>query len=161
MGFQQENKCNDILSRWKITFQLSDTKSQHFLELLNDDNKLIEPSYTKGRPWLKYFGHSNLLCVRASRATVNYMPIDKYWLRFFPREEFKYVICKFTCPEITSPCVMGHFEHWRFYFILFFWVYFSFSFLFILKNDEEAHDNKVTWQVTWCDITSLEHDGRI
>ena len=31
-----------------------------------------------------------------------------------------------------------------FYFILFFQVYFSFSFLFILKDDEEAHDNEVT-----------------
>jgi len=31
-----------------------------------------------------------------------------------------------------------------FYFVLFFRVYFSFSFLFILKNDEEACDNEVT-----------------
>jgi len=90
MGFQQENECNDILSRWKMTFQSSDAKSQHFLELLDDDdNKPIEPSYAKGGPWLKYFGHSNSLCVRASRAIVNYAPIGEYRLRFFPREEFK------------------------------------------------------------------------
>ena len=89
MGFQQENKCNDILSRWKMTFQLSDAKSQHFLELLDDDNKPIEPSYAKGGPWLKYFGHSNSLCARASRAIVNDAPIGEYWLRFFPQEEFK------------------------------------------------------------------------
>jgi len=87
--FSRKKKCNDILSRWKITFQLSDEKGQHFLELLNDNNKPIEPSYAKGGPWLKYFGHSNSLCVRASRAIVNHVPIGKYWLRFFPQEEFK------------------------------------------------------------------------
>ena len=48
-----------------------------------------------------------------------------------------------------------------FYFI--FWFYFSFFFLsyFILKDDEEAHDKEVTWQVTWCNIIGLEPGGRI
>jgi len=48
----------------------------------------------------------------------------------------------------------------NFYFILF---YFSILlyFFFFLKSDEEAHDNEVTWQVTWCDVTSLEHDRRV
>jgi len=45
-------------------------------------------STPKGRPWLKYFGHSNLLCTRATRAIVNHAPIGEYRLRFFPREDF-------------------------------------------------------------------------
>jgi len=44
---------------------------------------------TKEGPWLKCFGHSNLLCARALRAIVNHAPIGDYCLRFFPREEFK------------------------------------------------------------------------
>jgi len=48
--FSRKNECDDILSRWKMTFQLSDEKGQHFLELLDDDNKPIEPSYAKGGP---------------------------------------------------------------------------------------------------------------
>ena len=39
-------------------------------------------------------------------------------------------------------------------------ILFSFSFSFLL-DDKEARDIKVTWQVTWCDIMGLEHDGRI
>ena len=39
--------------------------------------------YQKVDFWLKYFGHSNLLCTRATRAIINYAPIGKYYLRFF------------------------------------------------------------------------------
>jgi len=72
-----------------MQFQASDDKGRHFLELLNDNSNPIEPSIAKGGPWLKYFGHSNLLCARASRVIVNHAPIGEYCLRFFPREEFK------------------------------------------------------------------------
>jgi len=61
-----------------MTFQLLDEKSQHFLELLDDNNKPINLSYTKDGLWLKYFGHSNSLYTRASRVIVNYVPIGKY-----------------------------------------------------------------------------------
>jgi len=62
--------------------------------------------------------------------------------------------------------VMGHFEYKHFYFILFyfFWFYFFFSlffFSFSLEMMKRVHDKKVTWQVTWCDVTSLEPGGRI
>ena len=71
-----------------MTFQASDDKGVHFLELLDDNLNIIEPTYRKGGSWLKYFGHSNLLCARATRAIVNHAPIGEYWLRFFPRENF-------------------------------------------------------------------------
>lgn len=72
-------------------FQASDTKERNFLELLDNNSNIIELMYSKGGSWLKYFGHSNLLCVRASRAIVNHTFTEEYHLRFFPQVEF-------TCP---------------------------------------------------------------
>ena len=74
---------------WRMMFQASNAKGQNFLDLLDDNLKPIEPSYSKGGPWLKFFGHSNSLCARASRAIINHAPIGEYRLRFFPQEEFK------------------------------------------------------------------------
>ena len=45
-----------------MTFQALDGKGNHFLDLLDVNFNVIEPSYTKGGPWLQWFGHSNLLC---------------------------------------------------------------------------------------------------
>jgi len=82
-----------------MIFQVLDAKGWHFLELLNDDLKPIEPPYAKGGPWLKTFGHSNSLYTRASRAIVNCAPIEEYHLRFFPRKEFK---CLYSLYPIES-----------------------------------------------------------
>jgi len=82
--FSRKNKCDIILNNWKMSFQVLNNKENFFLELLNNDSKLIEPSISKGGPWLKYFGHSNSLYARATRVIVNYAPIGKYYLRFFP-----------------------------------------------------------------------------
>jgi len=87
--FSKKNKCDDILNVWKMTFQASDLKGKLFLDLLDDNNNIIKPSYTKGGSWLKVFRHSNSLCVHALRAITNHAPIGKYRLKFFPREEFK------------------------------------------------------------------------
>ena len=72
-----------------MTFQASDLKGKQFLDLLDGDNNIIEPSYAKEGSWLKVFSHSNSLCTHASCAITNYAPIGKYRLRFFPRKEFK------------------------------------------------------------------------
>jgi len=80
--FSKKSKCNDILSIWKMTFQASDLKGHQFLELYDEDNNSLEPSYSKGSTWLKYFGHSNSLCTRVTRAIVNHAPIGEYRLRF-------------------------------------------------------------------------------
>ena len=69
-------------------FQASDLKGNQFLDLLDDNNNIIEPSYTKGGLWLKLIGHSNSLCVQATRAITNHAPTGKYRLRFFLGEEF-------------------------------------------------------------------------
>jgi len=72
-----------------MIFQASDSKSQHFLELLDENLKPIKPLSFKEGLWLKFFRHSNLLCARALRAILNHASIGKYQLRFFPKEEFK------------------------------------------------------------------------
>ena len=72
-----------------MTFQALDYKEKQFLDLLDGDNNIIELLHTKGRAWLKYFGHFNSLYTRASKAITNHAPIGKYRLRIFPREEFK------------------------------------------------------------------------
>jgi len=69
--------------RWKITFQVSDEKGHQFLELFDNDNKPLKLTCSKGRSWLKYFGHFNSLCVRATRAIVNHASTGEYQLRFF------------------------------------------------------------------------------
>ena len=89
--FDRKHECNKIINKWKMTFQALDAKGWHFLELLDDNLKPIELSYAKGGLWLKTFGHSNPLCARASRVIVNHAPIGEYHLRFFPREEFKFL----------------------------------------------------------------------
>ena len=65
-----------------------DLKDGSFLDLVDSDNSILEPSYCKGSTWLKYFGHSNMLCTRATRAITNHAPIGEYWLHFFPNEVF-------------------------------------------------------------------------
>jgi len=63
-----------------MTFQASDGKGNQFLDLLDDDLNVIEPSYFKGGSWLQAFGHSNSLCTHAVRAITNHTPIGEYRL---------------------------------------------------------------------------------
>ena len=72
-----------------MTFQASNLKGNHFLDLLDDNNKIIKLTYTKGRSWLKIIGYSNSLYAYATKAITNHTPISEYRLMFFPRKEFK------------------------------------------------------------------------
>ena len=94
--FCKKIDSEDIINQWKMTFQASDGKDKQFLDLLDDDFNLIEPSYTKGGPWLQVFGHSNSLCAHAMRAITNHAPIGEYRLRFFPNKDF-------SCPCNNYP----------------------------------------------------------
>jgi len=87
--YSKKKECDNILNIWKMTFQASDKKENQFLDLLDNNSCIIEPSYIKGGPWLQSFGHLNSLCAWTSRAITNHAPIGEYRLRFFPREEFK------------------------------------------------------------------------
>ena len=72
-----------------MTFQASDLKGSQFLDLLDNDNNDIKPSYIQGGLCLKKFGYSNSLCAWAIRAITNHAPTGEYQLRFFSKEEFK------------------------------------------------------------------------
>jgi len=61
-----------------MTFQVSDLKERNFMDLVNSDNNVLEPIYSKDGTWLQYFGHSNMLCARATRTITNYAPIGEY-----------------------------------------------------------------------------------
>ena len=87
-NFSKKTECENILNFWRMTFQASDDRGHHFLDLLDKDSNLLEPSTANSRPQLKQFGYSNSLCTRVTRVIVNHIPIGKYRLRFFPREEF-------------------------------------------------------------------------
>ena len=78
--FCKKSDCDELTKLWKMTFQALDGKGNHFLDLLDDDLNVIEPSYTRSGPWLQAFGHSNSLCARASRAITNHAPIGEYRL---------------------------------------------------------------------------------
>ena len=86
--FSKKLESDNIINSWKMSFQVSDLKERNFLELVNSDNITLEPTYCKGGPWLQAFGHSNLLCTKATRAITNHAPIEKYRLKFFPKEDF-------------------------------------------------------------------------
>jgi len=71
-----------------VMFLTSNLKEKYFLDLLDNKHNTIVSSYIKGGPWIKHFGHSNLLCARVTRAITNHALIDEYCLRFFPNEYF-------------------------------------------------------------------------
>jgi len=45
--FSKKSKSDDILKVWKMMFQASDLKENQFLDLLDNDNNIIKPSYVK------------------------------------------------------------------------------------------------------------------
>jgi len=100
-NFSKKWGYNDILNKWKMSFQVLDNKGQNFLKLLDEDLKPIELLISKSGLWLKYFGHSNSLCARATRAIINHAPIGECHLRFFSWEEFK-------CPCNLYPIESRH-----------------------------------------------------
>ena len=86
--FCKKTDSDDIINQWKMTFQASDGKGNHFLDLVDDNFNPIEPLYIKGGPWLQSFGYSNSICARATRAITNHVPIGEYHLRFLPNMDF-------------------------------------------------------------------------
>ena len=87
--FCKKAESDNIVKQWKMCFQAFDGKGNNFLDLLDDNFNIIEPSYIKGGLWLQTFGYSNSLCTRATRAITNHVPIGEFRLKFFPNEDFK------------------------------------------------------------------------
>jgi len=62
--YSRKEECDSILKKWQMYFQAFDLKGRNFLDLNDDNNKPIQPSYSKGGSWLKHFSVSNSLCAR-------------------------------------------------------------------------------------------------
>jgi len=69
-------------------FQALKYKGRNFLDLNNNNNQHIYPTYAKDGAWLKYFSLSNMMCIYITRLITNYTSIGEYRLRFFPKEPF-------------------------------------------------------------------------
>ena len=67
MYFSEKEECNSVVKKWQMYFQVSDYKGNYFLNLNNDNNQPICPTYCKGDAWLKYFGISNSLYAHITR----------------------------------------------------------------------------------------------
>ena len=76
--FSKKLESDNIISKWKMMFQVSDLKGKSFLDLVDGDDNILEPSYCKGGTWLQFFGQSNMLYARAMRAITNYAPIGEF-----------------------------------------------------------------------------------
>jgi len=46
--FSRKLECDDLTNRWKMIFQTLNLKGNHFLNLVDGDNKPLEPLYIKG-----------------------------------------------------------------------------------------------------------------
>jgi len=112
-SFSKKSKYNNILSTWKIIFQSLNFKEQQFLELYNDDNNPIEPSYTKGGLWLMHFSHSNLLFGKATRMITNHTSIGEYRLRFFSQKDFSYLCSNYSIRHYIYHKCRRYNEYWN------------------------------------------------
>jgi len=45
--FSKKLESDNIISKWKMTFQVSDLKEKSFLDLVDGDDNILEPSYCK------------------------------------------------------------------------------------------------------------------
>ena len=51
--FCKKSDSDKLIKLWKMTFQASEGKGKNFLDLLDDNLNVVEPSYAKGGPWLQ------------------------------------------------------------------------------------------------------------
>jgi len=49
-NFSRKTECESILNFWRMTFQASDDREYHFLDLLERGSNLLEPSTANSRP---------------------------------------------------------------------------------------------------------------
>ena len=61
-----------------MMFQALNLKERNFMDLVDSDNNVLEPTYSKNSIWLQYFGYLNTLCARTIRAIINHTPIGEY-----------------------------------------------------------------------------------
>jgi len=50
--FSKKSECDNIVNIWKMIFQVSDLKGRNFMDFVDSDNNILEPTYSKGGIWL-------------------------------------------------------------------------------------------------------------
>ena len=156
--FSRKNECNNILNSWKMHFQALDDKGQHFLELLDDDSKPIEPLISKGGTWLKYclrfFPWKEFKCPCGLYPIESRWHIlhecrryDNYWN---PRRDSIVHLTLFL--EFNSSQTVNSFFWFQSLFIFFLSPSFSsFSFCFIFCSSCSVHPNVYSYEVATMD----------
>jgi len=82
--FSRKKECNSTLTEWQKMFSTEKRKGQLFLNFEDNKQRIIKPTYTKGRSWLLSIGFTNALCAHFTHMTTSYTPIGEYHQKFFP-----------------------------------------------------------------------------
>jgi len=85
-AFSKKEECDSIWKKWQQYFQASNNKGNHFLDLYDDNDQILTPTYTKGGTWLRHVSNSNTICARLTRLITNHAPIGEYYQCFFPNK---------------------------------------------------------------------------
>ena len=94
---------------------------------------------------------------RATRAITNHATIREYQLRFFPREEFKYLYSKYPI-EISVKFTNGKLSLSLFYFSFYFHSILFFYFLFLEQLGLGLIGHTVTSVTTWWCSHKTDHE---
>ena len=153
--FSKKEKYDFIIYKYQIYFQISNYKKRNFLNLNNDDNQLLHPTYSKDSIWLKHVSLSNLLCAYFIRLITNHALIGEYKQRFFSNKSVTYPY-SITC------------QSWRWWTLIiwFFSHFFFFYFYFVnlgLEFNVILHITITKCYMAWLGIIhqSLSHDAII
>ena len=46
-NFNKKSEYDNIVNKWKMMFQALDIKGRNFMDLVNSDNNVLEPTYSK------------------------------------------------------------------------------------------------------------------
>ena len=75
INFLYSKSTISCLNIWRISFNYLTIQGQYFLSLRDRNCKSFQPSYFKGSSWLSHIGQSVTLCIRTTRAILNYTSI--------------------------------------------------------------------------------------
>ena len=84
--FSRRDECDSIQKTRQMFFQVSGKRGNHFLDLTDNNNHILTPSYAKGGTWLRHMGESPSLCAHLTRLITNHASIGEYYFCFFPNK---------------------------------------------------------------------------
>ena len=90
IDFLHSKSVISCLDTWRTLFNHPTIQGRHFLPFKDRNRQFLQLSHSKDSSWLSYIGQSVTLYTRATRAILNYAPIEEYRQRFFPAECTQY-----------------------------------------------------------------------